>query len=222
MMKTLLWVIVIGLIILVAKRFLGGLVGVVMFLVAIFFSIFMLDTFTVVDVRKYVDVGFYDETRENPKETVQNVASKVKDKGVAAVDKINDIGEKANDRYNTQSIVNIDDTYTEKEDAPIEEKKPDQVVEPVAEPTKQEDVKTNGVTKKLSSSPRGQVPEIDGYTYYPMTEQQRVVDNYKLTMSERDLSLLRSLSPFLTITYEGDAFRFHTEVGVKGLYIQKK
>lgn len=222
MMKTLLWLIVIGLLVLLAKRLFSGLVGVIMFVVAIFFSIFMLDTFTIVNVRDHINIDFYDETRHDPKEAAEKVIAGTKEVSQVAVDKINEVGDKANDRYNTQSIVNVDAL-----EAP-QAVKPSEVVEapqreekPVKESVNNDDKQVSKIKLPKAKKGNGDVPTIEGFTYYPIKEQSSVVKNYEGAMTARDLAILKALSPFITVSYTGDNFTFHTERGVKGFYIQK-
>ncbi|WP_416493796.1 hypothetical protein, partial [Bacillus mycoides] len=68
------------------------------FVGSLFFSIFMLDTFTTVNVRNYLPIGFYDKTIEDPKGAAEKVGNSIKGAGEKAVDKVNDVGDNA-DKY---------------------------------------------------------------------------------------------------------------------------
>lgn len=223
MMKTLLWLIVIGLLILLAKRIFSGLVGVIMFVVAIFFSIFMLDTFTIVNVRDHININFYDETRHNPQEAAEKVFEGSKEVGQAAIEKINEVGEKANDRYNTQSIVDVEAVaVTQAPVSNVNEDTTEQEEKPDKEALEATDKKETPFKLPKPKKSAGEIPVIEGFTYYPIKEQSSVVKSYKESMTARDLAILKGLSPFITVSYKGDNFNFHTERGVKGFYIQKK
>lgn len=232
MMKTLLWIIVIGLIVLVIKRIGAGLVGVVMFTLAIFFSIFMLDTFTVVNVRDYIDVSFYDETKENPKEAITNVKDKVIAGGASVIDRINDVGDKAQDRYNTQSIVVHGATVEspDKNEAKPDSEETSNALEPfdnndtnnekdVAAGDRSEDITLDSDKAEPSKQDH---PELEGYTYLSIGDYNKNLESYRAIMTEKDFAIFKALSPLITIKYEGEQYNFATERGVKGVYIAKK
>lgn len=227
MMKTLIWIIVIGLLLLLIKRIGASLVGIVVFVMAIFFSIFMLDTFTVVNVRDYINVSFYDQAKENPKETLLQTKDQIVQGGEAVIDRINDVGDKAQDRYNATSIVKpLEEGQVT---SSPEEKEPEkEIVDPIPEPDptpepKEKEVAKENDTHEQSKNPLAKKKQVDkdGYVFIEMGEYLQTIEDYKSVMTSRDYAIYKALSPLITIEYEGDQYHFATERGVQGVYLKE-
>lgn len=80
------------------RRIISGAVVSVIFIGVVFFSIFLLDWYSDVDVRKYTDIGWYDDTIENPvqvgKDLVKGAGEKVKGANDKLMDDSNKIDKK--------------------------------------------------------------------------------------------------------------------------------
>lgn len=74
------------------NRIMGGIVVSIIFIGMIFFSIFMLDWYVGVDVRQYVNIGWYDKTIQNPVKVGEELAGVVKDEAINANTKLEQVG----------------------------------------------------------------------------------------------------------------------------------
>ncbi|MCH4866691.1 hypothetical protein [Bacillus sp. 1006-3] len=99
MFTYILWGLIIGVLILAARGLSRAAVGSAVLIGAIFFAIFILDTFTTLDVRRYVPIMFYDQTVKDPQGTASGVKNKVLAGGREATDEINDAGKRADEIY---------------------------------------------------------------------------------------------------------------------------
>ncbi|MCL9628359.1 hypothetical protein [Bacillus subtilis] len=99
MFTYILWGLIIGVLILAARGLGRAAVGGVVFIGALFFAIFMLDTFTTLDIRRYVPIMFYDQTVKDPQGTAAEVKNKVLAGGREAANEVNDAGKIADETY---------------------------------------------------------------------------------------------------------------------------
>lgn len=205
MLTWVLWGVIILLLVLVAKRLGRGIVVLVVLIGAIFLSIFMLDTFTTFDTRKYISIGFYDKTVQNPTEAVGSLKEKAGEssKGIAGI--INKVGERADKKYGTEIVA------TPKEDKKSKEVK------------KEKDGKSKEVKKKVKDEKERAPVENgeDGVIFIPYKDVRKVIDEDFDGMTDRDKSIAKTLVPMLPLRYSGDNYEIWNIRGEDGIYLKR-
>lgn len=208
LLKIAIWGAIILLLILGAKRIGRGLVGVGVLVASLFLAIFLLDTFTMFDTRRYIPIAFYDKTIEDPQGTVQGLKEGAGTTGQSWKDRINLVGEKADEKYGTgrgDKDGVVDEKKTEKGTG--KEKEPKKEVENQKE-------KTNTDIKKDK--------DFKNTMYVTYKEAKGRLDKELPGMNERDKTLALSLVPMLPMRYVGTEYEMWNEKGEDGFYIKKK
>lgn len=172
-------------------RIIGGIVVSAIFVGVVFFIIFMLDWYVGVDLRQYVDIGWYDKTIQNPVKVGEDLVGTARDEVSNYNLQISQVGEQLDERFGvTQDDKGV---WT---DAP-----------------KQEDV--GGEDESISGSITSIFKESDeGNTYsgedwvIGYDEVEDVVKTGGFT--REDSNLLMTLSPHNPGVFEGEAIRLTT------------
>lgn len=199
MLKTLLWVAIILLIYFVMKRFGSGLVVAGVLLGSIFLSIFMLDTFTTFEVRKYIPIAFYDKTIENPKEVATGIKEQVVVVGTSSVDKVNEVGDNADIKYGTG----------------LDESKEEGTVNP------RDNVKEEKKERKEKGLEKVKKESVSGEIFIKYKDIETELETTYIGMTERDKSIVETMMPMLTIKYVGDDYEIWNIRGDEGIYIKR-
>lgn len=202
MLKILLWVAIIILIALIAKRIGHGLLVFGVMIGAIFLSIFMLDTFTTFNARNYVPIGFYDKTVDDPKEVAESLKEKVVGevelgKGKEVVDKINGIGDTVDKKYGTEIQKDKSEDKDEKDKSKVEDGEKE----------------TNKEQKKHITN------LVEGEKFVKYKDVKDYVKENGTKFTEKEESILTTIVPMLVMDYEGDNYRIWNVRGEDGVHI---
>lgn len=205
------WGLVITLLIILAKRIGRGVFGVMVFVGVLFFSIFMLDTFTTLNLREYMSLKFYDKTVEDPVGAASEVSGKIKNAGNKAVDKINDIGKNADTYFEIESSGETGDK-TWLKGSPVKQGDTESVVVEEGQSGKKK-----GIEKKKVLKAGEEV-----FIAYSDVNKELKSTYYKLP--NKDKEIIRSFSPILKTKIEGkNVVVFNNTDRVKdGLFIRIK
>lgn len=219
------FVAIIVLLIIFIKRIIGGIVGITVFIVALFLSVFALDTFTPLDLRSYVPMAWYDKSVTEPEKTATELKDKAYTKGEGAIHSIADAGAEADYKYGTE---------TEKQIA--ERKKREKELAEFKAKQKEETSKQEGYEGEDTGSVSGygQKGKDEKDTQVKKEETKkgkqtiayREVENYLKShqdIPKLDQEIMQSIKPNLTIDIEGEDYRIWNErENLKVFYIEKK
>ncbi|PER55659.1 hypothetical protein CN495_07860 [Bacillus thuringiensis] len=196
------WGLVGILLFLLAKRIGAGVVGVGVFVGAVFLTIFMLDTFTVINVRNFVPVHFYDDTIEDPKGAVNKVGEKLGEAGEKSADKINNIGENANRYFEVEDSKEKGDKTWVKGDEVTDKENASKKLTGDAEEKKEK----KGSAKKEEESPKEKKGTISSgsSTFVKYTEIDSLLQTRYKELPHEDTEILKSISPILRTKVEGE------------------
>lgn len=184
--------------------------GMALVLALLFIAIFLVDNFTSIDMRKYITLSSYDNTVKNPKETAENVKDKVYETGEGAIHKVNEMGDKTDEKYGTET-----DSQKEKRlEAEKEQNK---------ENTENESESEN--SEEVVSQQKEEVENEKTKTektFIKYKDLNTVLEKDYKDMPESDKKLALSIVPNLTIEYTGKEYRmWNTSDNRTGLYIEK-
>lgn len=101
MFSYILWFLIIIAVALMAKRVFSGMLLGVMYILIIIFAVFLLDTITPFPVRDYITLEWYDDTLEEPVETVKEKAEGAKELGKKAAEYVSEAGKNLDIMYGT-------------------------------------------------------------------------------------------------------------------------
>lgn len=201
------WGLVGILLILLAKRIGAGIVGVSVFVGAVFFTIFMLDTFTVINVRNFIPVKFYDETVEDPKEAVSKVGKAVTKAGEKSADKINDMGENANKYFAVEESKETGDKTWVKGDEVIEKdgtsKKAKEIEDGKDEEDPQKEKSCKAKCSDSSDAKKDSKSASGSSEFVKYTEVDSLMKTRYRNLPHEDIEILKSISPVLRTKVEG-------------------
>lgn len=196
------WGLVGILLFLLAKRIGAGVVGVGVFVGAVFLTIFMLDTFTVINVRNFVPVHFYDDTIEDPKGAVTKVGEKLGEAGEKSADKINGIGENANRYFEVEESKEKGDKTWVKRDEVTEKEKSSKKDAGDADEKKEK----KGSSKKEEEPQKGKkgATASGSSTFVKYTEIDSLLQTRYKELPHEDIEILKAISPILRTKVEGE------------------
>lgn len=172
----------------------------------------MLDTFTTVNLRNFVPIGFYDKTVEDPVGTADKVGQGIKNAGDKAVDKVNDVGIRADQYFQVKKSSDVGDKTWVKGD-PVE------VTEtPVDSTDKKVEESKPKTKKKKQTLQRGK----DVFIAY--ADVKDVLTTEYRGLNTVDKEIIKAFSPILKTKIEGeDIIVYNNTDRVKeGLYIGLK
>lgn len=207
------------------KRIIGGIVGITVFVVALFLSVFALDTFTPLDLRSYVPMAWYDKSVSEPEETAKELKDKAYNKGEGAIHSIADAGAEADYKYGTE-------TEKQKAERLQKEKELAEYKAKLKEETGKDGVEVGVGVADTSVSGYGeetpkteQVVEKEETKKGKQTINYRDVDNYvkkHTDIPKLDQEIMRAIKPNLTIDMEGDSYRiWNDRKNLEVFYIEK-
>lgn len=205
------WGLVIIILLLLAKRIGRGVFGVMVFVGALFFSIFMLDTFTTVNVRNYLPIGFYDKTIEDPKGTAEKVGNSLKGAGEKAVDKVNDVGDNADKYFAVEKSKETGDkTWV----------KGDELVEKDGMSVDKQDIEEG--KKGSKKDKKDKTALVSGHKdFVKYTDVKSLLQTKYSKLPHGDIEIIKSFSPILQTKIEGEKVVVYnnTDKYEDGLYI---
>lgn len=179
------WLIV-GALVLYGLKAIGRLsFGVVVLVSMLFFTIFLLDNYTLHDLRQYVDLSTYDETLEDPQGKVNEIAELAGKQGEVIVEEVDDFG---NGIDNTLGIEREDNT---KEWGSVSKKESKE-----SEETKES---KGDVSEKESNVSVDSKEIIIAYTQINKTLQEELNN-----LSKQDKSIIESMTPSVKLTLKGE------------------
>lgn len=208
MLKILLFISIAIVVIFLIKRITGFLMGMALVLALLFIAIFLVDNFTSIDMRKYIPLSSYDDTVKNPKETAEKVKDKVYETGEGAIHKVNEMGDKTDEKYGTET-----DSQKEKRLEAEKEKN--------KENTENESENSEDVTSQTKEDVENEKTKSEK-TFIKYKDLNNVLEKDYKDMPESDKKLALSIVPNLTIEYTGKEYKmWNTSDNRTGLYIKK-
>lgn len=172
-------------------RIIGGIVVSAIFVGMVFFIIFMLDWYVGVDVRKYVDIGWYDTTIQNPVKVGEDLVGTARDEVSNYNQQLSQVGDQLDQKFGVEQ----DDkgVWT---DAPTQESEEGE-----------DESKSGSITSIFSGSDEGSTYNGEEWviTY---DEVDEVVKTGGFTRD--DQNLLRTLSPHNPGKFEGETISLNT------------
>lgn len=180
------WIVIIALAI-YAIRAIGRFVfGVVVLIAMIFFSLFMLDNFTNHDLRRYIDIRFYDQTLDDPQAKAGELLEVGRETGIKVVEEVDKVG------YTIDEEFGINRKEYSKEWGDSETtNEPDTVIseESVVETDTTQEVVASEKENSLESFKQGSTYTV---TYKGIEDLIQDDLNY---ISEEDKQLIKSMNP---------------------------
>lgn len=172
-------------------RIIGGIVVSAIFVGVIFFIIFMLDWYVGVDLRQYVNIGWYDTTIQNPVKVGEDLVGTARDEVSNYNQQLSQVGEQLDERFGVAQ----DDkgVWT---DAPTQESGEGE-----------DESKSGSITSIFKGSDEGNTYSGEDWVI-GYDEVGDVVKTGGFT--REDSNLLMTLSPHNPGVYEGEAIRLTT------------
>lgn len=226
--KIAIWICIAIVLVVLAKRIVGGLVATVTLVACIFISIFFIDMFTPINLRQYIGLQAYDTSVQDPKGTAKKVQDEVYGKGEGAITSINDHADELDGYYGTETEGQKEAKKAEEESKKnVEVDDNGNIVE--VKGTEDSSGKESGSEKvqnnnddKENKDEKGKSKESkkgDG-DYVKYAEVEKAIRGYE-GMSSKDKKIARSITPNLSMDIEGDDYRFYNNSDdKKGFYIE--
>ena len=223
MIKIIVWILLIGVLILFAKRLSRVLVVTIVFIFSVFSAIFLLDTFTVLDLRSHLPfMQKYDETLDDPKKVATDVKEKVYGTGEGAIKRINIKADELDKQYGTETDSQIEKREKEKLEAENKEKlEAENSTEISEEDTVAEESNKEEVVE--NSSEEGKLyEETTSKHFIKYQDFHDVMSKEYPNISEHDYQLAYSVTDNLLVDFNGESYRIWNEADKpNGFYIQK-
>jgi len=246
------WGIIILAIALSFKRLVSGLVVLGVFLAALFFVTFVLDSGSDFPLRKYVPLNWFDETVEDPEGKMRELGEDFKDAGKDVAEKIDETGKKLDIKYGTGdskewvSVEGGEEGTGESKDQEVEKEQGENKKKESKEGTKKEgnknkkdknkgkeDKKDKGVKKdkeQVDLDKKGSKYKKDGKElvsdemFIRYEEVKDVLKEELNFLGERDKELIRTMTNIYKTKFEGeDIIVWNTGgEGKEGIYVKYK
>ena len=157
--------------------------GVSFFVAMAFFTIFLLDNYTLHDLRRYVDLSSYDETLADPQGKVEEIVGSAGDTGKELVGEVDEFGSSIDNTLGIERKENTKEWSTE-------------------EDTESEESKESEDSEKEESVPD---TKVDGASLTLVYTDINKVLKYELKgLSAQDKSIIESMTPSVKLTLKGE------------------